>query len=111
MKHNHSSVKITETDVLVVSVFPMFLFFNQILPFIRFNCFSLKNNLTSFKFYEKEIGSNFSNSLLINKSSNTEVSINLCEKSLDMPDFVSDKKNKCTSTFFHIFGCKLIAGP
>jgi len=48
--------------------------------------------LTGFKFYEKEIGSNFSNSLLINKSSNTEVSINLCEKSLDMPDFVSDKK-------------------
>ena len=48
--------------------------------------------MTSFKFYEKEISSNFSNSLLINKSSSTEISINLCEKSLDMPDFVSDEK-------------------
>ena len=48
--------------------------------------------MTSFKFYEKEISSNFSNSLLINKSNNSEVVINLSEKSLDIPDFVSDKK-------------------
>ncbi len=48
--------------------------------------------MTELKFYEKEISSNFSNSLLINKSNNSEVVINLCEKSLDLPDFVSDEK-------------------
>lgn len=48
--------------------------------------------MTNFKFYEREISSNFSNSLLKNKSSNSEVFINLCDKSLDISDFVSDEK-------------------
>lgn len=48
--------------------------------------------MSSLKFYEKEISSNFSNSLLINKSNNSEVVINLCEIPLDTPDFISDEK-------------------
>ena len=67
--------------------------------------------MASFKFYEKEISANFSNSLLKNKSNNSEVFINLCEKSLDKPDFVSDEKiifNKGNLATYEVINGSLI---